>query len=283
MSKLLRADFERIRKSKSFWIVFLALSAYGLVILINNYRSAVKWQVPFGVTFSESLFQMSVLTGITTAVFGSLFTGTEYSDGTIRNKLTAGHTRTSIFLSNYISCAIAGIVTAVAAFAVVFTVGFCLMGRPERTVSQIFRVCIVLVFLCAAYAAVFHLISILVSSKAHAAVVNILLACGLLVAVMIIQTQLQQPEKRNEYQVTSEGGIVVGEEVPNPHYVAGAKREVYEFLLDLLPAGQTFQMILSESVIRVYQHWQLLCLYSGIIIIASSLTGICLFEKKDIK
>ncbi|MGY3662454.1 MAG: hypothetical protein ACXAHE_00930 [Roseburia sp. 1XD42-69] len=38
-----------------------------------------------------------------------MFLGTDYSDGTIRNKLTVGHTRTNIYLANLIVTFAAGL------------------------------------------------------------------------------------------------------------------------------------------------------------------------------
>ena len=52
--------------------------------------------------------------GLVAAVFISLFVGSEYSDGTIRNKLVVGHSRMRIYLANLIVCSIACVLISLA-------------------------------------------------------------------------------------------------------------------------------------------------------------------------
>ena len=48
-------------------------------------------------------FVYAMLIGLVLSVFLPLFFGSEYSDGTIRNKLAAGHPRLSVYLANLIT------------------------------------------------------------------------------------------------------------------------------------------------------------------------------------
>ena len=45
--------------------------------------------------------------GLVAAILTSMFIGSEYSDGTIRNKLVVGHSRMRIYLANLIVCSVA--------------------------------------------------------------------------------------------------------------------------------------------------------------------------------
>ena len=45
--------------------------------------------------------------GILISIFYSLFLGTEYNDGTIRNKLIVGHKRETIYLASFITGTVA--------------------------------------------------------------------------------------------------------------------------------------------------------------------------------
>ena len=49
------------------------------------------------------------LPGIVMAAFCSMFIGTEFSDGTMRNKLIVGHRRREIYFTNFLTCALSGI------------------------------------------------------------------------------------------------------------------------------------------------------------------------------
>lgn len=65
------------------------------------------------------------------AVVVGLFVGTEYSDGTIRNKLSAGHARRDIYLSKLIVCAAADVVIYVVYILVVLGLGQILLGGTD--------------------------------------------------------------------------------------------------------------------------------------------------------
>lgn len=56
-------------------------------------------QSGYPTALDDRFFAYSFFIGILSAIFCSLFTGTEYSDGTIRNKIVVGHSRISIYLS----------------------------------------------------------------------------------------------------------------------------------------------------------------------------------------
>jgi len=50
--------------------------------------------------FAESIFRAIVMVGILISVCSSLITGTEYDDGTIRNKLMIVQARVHIYLAD---------------------------------------------------------------------------------------------------------------------------------------------------------------------------------------
>ena len=55
----------------------------------------------FEFTLETAFFQFAMLMGVVTAVVVSMNVGTEYGDGTIRNKLVLGLSRTQIYLSKF--------------------------------------------------------------------------------------------------------------------------------------------------------------------------------------
>lgn len=65
---------------------------------------------------------------------------------------------------------------------------------------------------------------------------------------------------------------------PNPNYVSGTKRELYEFINEFLPGGQSFKIaqMSSESPER-------LMIYSIVIIVLTTGAGVWIFKKKDLK
>ena len=132
MNRLLAANFSRLFRSKAFWVCCIYAFCYGIFMQVMNYiTTTASGEIPL---IDNLFFSFSIFTGILLSAFISLFLGTEYSDGTIRNKLVIGHTRTSIYLSNLIVCTAAGMIMCVINLAVSFAVGLPLMGSltPRR-------------------------------------------------------------------------------------------------------------------------------------------------------
>ncbi len=111
---------------------------------------------------------------------------------------------------------------------------------------------------------------------------NVLLAVAFIVLASYLVMKLGQPETVPQVSITGDT-ITYGEEIPNPGYVKGIQREIYQFLTDFLPGGQSYQISTSSLQNQILRHPALSCCYSAIIIIATNLTGIFVFRRKDIK
>ncbi|MDO4354585.1 MAG: ABC transporter permease, partial [Clostridia bacterium] len=107
MINLLRANFSRLRHDK-VTLCLAALAAFfgvsaAAVNAVNISREGAVWVMDF------SLLTYVILSPIMTSVSAALFIGSDYSDGTLRNKLIAGHRRGNIYLANLITCCFVGI------------------------------------------------------------------------------------------------------------------------------------------------------------------------------
>ena len=100
----------------------------------------------------------------------------------------------------------------------------------------------------------------------------------LLIGATYVHSQLNQPETYATYELTNNGDEPgVSKTVPNPRYLTGAKRTVYEFIYDFVPPCQAVQL----ANLGVAHPWRL-PLYSLTILITTTLAGINLLKKKDI-
>ena len=213
--------------------------------------------------------------------FVSLFVGTEYSDGTIRNKMIIGHTRVSIYLSDLIVCSVAGI-----GFCVSYIIGALLAALPLYTIDTGILEGVTKLVLCSfimsvAFTALCILTAMLCQNKALTAVINILAACFLLVISLYVLNKLSEPEVYPGYSVmTDSGEVEVMENEPNPDYLRGTEREVYQFLNDFLPTGQAINITQRGAF---SQSPGLLAAYSASIIIVSTGIGVFAFKKRDVK
>ena len=95
MSRLLNAGFSRLKKSKCFRGFMIFMFLFGGYIKIAEFYNQEKYNT--SIPLDSGLFVYVTVIGILLAAFISLFIGTEYNDGTIRNKLVIGHTRSAIY------------------------------------------------------------------------------------------------------------------------------------------------------------------------------------------
>ncbi len=275
MTKLLRSNFHCLTRSRIFWICFFVLLGYSQLILVSTYTNMIRYENPL--PLDSVFFSGLSIFGILIAVVISLFTGTEYSDGTIRNKIIVGRTRSQIYLTSFFTCAAASVFICFATLFLTDIIGLPLMGQLQMPASTLRLLLLDTLLLCIAYGAIFNLIGMLSSSKAHTAILSILTAFVLLFIGVWIFLALSQPEMTQALVTNAQGEMII-DTVPNPHYLTGTKREIYEFLNNFLPGCQSMQLTQTE----VSQPW-LLALYSAVITLLCNLIGLLAFHRKDIK
>lgn len=208
MGKLLSANFARLRKDRFFWCLLAAVIIASLVNILNSARSfEVMTESGYGLTLEDYYFNQATLMGVYCALFASLFLGTEYSDDTIRNKLTVGHNRSHIYLSNFLVC-LAASLTLLAAWLITCSLGFFLMGPMEMGASGYVTYVLVAVGFTASITALFTLVGSLSSNKAMTVIYTLAIFLILLLASSAIYDRLCEPE--------TQGGMVYINTSPEP-------------------------------------------------------------------
>lgn len=275
MRNLLRAVFFRWKKSKCLWIGAAVMAACSVFLCISNYLTGAKYEMQM--PWDGQLFGGAWLAGIMIAVFCSMFVGTEYSDGTIRNKIIAGHARGAVYLVNFLFCAAAGVLFfAVSVFAA-FVTGVLLMDQAALTAKELCLFAADGVLMCVATAAVGTLICMLIPNKAYAAVAGILLMLIFLFAGSYLVSRLEEPEMYETYEFVADGEPLESQVAPNPLYLSGTQRSVCEFMADAIPGGQAYQIV-SRSVAHPYR-----ILWCAVVeTIVMNAAGIWFFRRKDL-
>lgn len=284
MSKLLRANFTRLWKSRIFWIGILYAFGIGFFASTTPYRESLEIE-GYHPHFDNNLFTNSLFMPIVCAVFIGLFIGTEFSNGTIRNKIIVGHTRSAVYLSNLIVSIVAILIMHLTNFATIVILGGTLVGNREMPIGYLIMLGIMSIVTLIALCAFFLLISMLIKSKSTASVAAIIISFVFLLAAMSIANSLAQPEYWDAYHLsfTDESGEVIEENVErqkNPHYLTGMKREIYEFLNDFLPGSQMLQIAYQE--IDVSQSGVKLPVYSLLIAVSTTACGVYFFRRKNL-
>ncbi len=277
MNRLLSAGVVRLKKEKIFWIGIVFMALFGSFLAFSAYSDYQIYELK--PSLGRTLFAYGPLLGILISTFSGLFLGIEYSDGTIRNKLIAGHRRSTVYLSNLLLNIAASILMILSFQLALFLLGTLLLGVEVFSVETGF-----LLFhlaggflLTAAYCAVFTFISMLIQKRASSSVTAILVSLILLFAGAMVSSRLAEPEYYSNYSFTmNTGDVEETNREPNPLYLRGTKREIYKFLLDFLPGAQS--ICLSEGGL---EHWPPL-VYSLIITVSFSCGGILFFKRKNL-
>lgn len=275
MRNLLHANFSRIWRDKVFWGEVLILFVTGVWSIGMMYRERVQygWIHPF----DEQLFFYTILVGCFLSVFCSLFFGTEYSDGTLRNKLIVGHTRNAIYCSGLLACIAEALLTAFA-----FLVPYCILGTflidtQSKSTGQILLHFCISILLLIAFTSLYFMLTMLIEKRSVAAVFCILFFFGMLLVAAVTKARLDEPEMVSGYTLTVNGIEQTAPE-PNPRYLPPLARELFQFFFDLLPTGQMLQLTFFSVL-----HPLRLMLCSAVITAATTGFGLFAFGKKDLK
>lgn len=275
MCKLLRANLDRLKRDKMYWGGMICMIAYCIMVVISQYRTMKEYNMEC--QLDNFLFASFMMIGIELSVVISLFVGTEYSDGTIRNKIVVGMSRGDIYLANSITCSIGAVVSALLTTLFVMMVGVPLFGWVGMKISELLLMILIYAVAVVAYTSIYNLAAMLCSNKAYTAIINVVLSFGLLFASIYLQQMLSAKEMIDQGVLGENGGIVF-ETIENPSYLTGTAREIHQFFFELLPSGQGMQVVCMEVM-----HPYRMLLYSTILIILCNAIGVWIFKKKDLK
>ena len=282
MCNLISAGFYKIKKSRVFWTGMVLVNIWSAFLTVQAHFNSLAETIPY--TFEDGLFVIETIMILVIAVFVSLFFGTEYSDGTLRNKLIGGYTRAQIYVSQFVVNAAACLLIYFSSILVSGILGLFLMGAEGVSAMKIVVYIVAGAGMCITDAALFTFLTVSVGTKAGASVAGLLLGFSLLCGAMAVHDKLSQEEYMYIPKTEQGGDISVITEdtelmkVPNPYYVFGAKRKALEFLLDINPSGQAVQLAALE-----------LSRPGAVIIYDAALTalfcslGVFIFKKRNLK
>lgn len=276
MRKLLAANGRLLLKSRLFWMELFFCALFSAWIMVANYSPRIQ-ESDTPLRLEDSFFNLYPLLCVVFAAAISLIGGTEYSDGTIRNKLMVGHSRAEVYFS-MLFMNIGMSIAVIATHGIVsYAVGYFLFGVFHLTATQILIAlgCALLANLV--FTTLFSAIVLNCSSKATTAVVSLFASLGIIFAASFVGNRLLEPEMTYDGIMITENGIQYGDLLQNPNYISGIMRILFEYLYDLLPTGQLIQ-IQSLDLLR----WQYWILWSVLLFVAVTVIGYKQFSKKDI-
>jgi hypothetical protein len=296
----------RFRRNPVNWLLLaiavLTGALYGISICDGSY----------GDMFILQLFAIE-------AIFISLSIGRDYSDGTIRNKIIAGKTKTVVFFSKLVMSMAVCVTMTVAFLLPCFVIR---LTRSSLIPPQVLVWTLLGFFLLnLVWATVFTFVSTLISTKGVGGVISLVLIIAVMFAAYQLEALTGQPEYivtetaspvlmsaeeveqvlNDTYQgnygtSTDENGVVTyfkyvvteEETQPNPNYIKEPMNSILRGIDAALPCGQVNAY---DSCLTAYEFgateddYQLetFPLYSLALIAGFSALGLILFRKKDLK
>lgn len=251
MKKVLSANLIRLMKSKSLW--FYTAAMFGITV----------WYICFGAnaiaihqTEADVMDYTTFIVGMIPAfltLFTGFFVGTEYSDKTIRNKLSVGHTRKEVYLS-YLFTLYTAMGILFAAWLLGTITAFGVTGAEFDRIRFI-KITIAAIFFSAAFATLLLMISIMFQSKAFAVILEIEFArISLMIPLM---------------------GVLLIESLN------GMGSKLITFFINCFPMGQ---WMLSTGLLPVApMSVSVQVVLSLLLIVSIVLFGIKIFQNKELK
>lgn len=260
MRKLLAADFAQLLRDKVFWAAFAFMIVSTAILVVSTHNMiALDNYAPGTWTAETSMFCMLPSVGIVNAIWLHLFIGSDYDQGTIRNKFICGHTRRAIFFSHWL-IASAGALIILAASLVLGTVlsahYFQTFALDVSNLCWLFLSC---AMLTVAYAAINVALAMNISRKASSVVCGMIVMIGMSTFTSFLEVELSSVLVSGWTPVTLKDHLIL-------------------LLYDLLPSGQC-----SQINAMMFDHLARWPLYSLILTVLVTAAGFLLFKRKDIK
>lgn len=307
MLNIIRAELFRSKKSKLFWLILTAIFINGGV-----YGVSVATSELFDDIFIMPLF-------ILLAAYFSLMIGREYADGTMRNKIIAGKTKATIYFAQ-ITLSLMTSMIFIGAFFIPFIVIASTTMAANIPLAVILSSSAGFVMSIFVWSILFTVVSILISSREIAAIINFILFFAIMISAYQINASLGQQEyigtyntetpvqmspeevklavegmfEGSHYSEHNDEGVITyfkivesDEEVLNPRYIDEPFSTILQTIEYLLPYGQlnTYVSTLTSYMYAASEEdvpFHLFPLYSLCMLAVLIAIGFIAFRKKDL-
>lgn len=306
MMKLLSANFFSMLHTKRLWLGAVFMAGFAGIEIWSRHRLVSQGFAD--ANLDESILSFAPLIFVLLPIICGLFINTDYHDGTIRNKLTVGRSRSSVYIANLLIVWLVEIFYAAIHFVVVLVGG---IGLTFNNLADTLLRGGLLLLTIAALAAIATFIATLITGR-YALVLCALIAIGMMFGSQMMNSMLESPDTTPDYRdvtiITDEDGNTWYEYfdsegnkyadpddipmVPNPGYVHEPLRTIMRKYNDVSPGGQLWEIVQrghvewdiekQERVELVTPVWQLV-LYSVLLIVGFTLLGLGIFKRKDLK
>lgn len=250
MIRLLKVNYFRLKKNFCFCFLMGLMCLFGVFLYINNIGLYPERCINCDNMFEEMFFNFLSLNWIIMPIFISLFIGTEYSDGVIKNKIVNGHKRTNIYFANLLASIIVCFIYSICYVVFALITGIVLKHNFILNTSVVLVVLFNSIFLNILISSLFTFVSMVISNNKGSVITSMAIVIWSMIVVPNIFSKMQM--------------------------VSGSIKIIYNLLLKILPYGQIFMMSNFDG--NYSDFW----IYSIIMIVIFNFYGVFLINKKEI-
>lgn len=275
MTRLLSSNLTRAFKSKLLWMV----AAAAIVFSAMNIEEMLKFYSPAEPEkCMECVFNSVPIVAVLIPAFSGLFLGNDYQCGTLRTKILTGSTREAIYIANFFTVFVCGLIFLCASALPTAAVLLLFGDNPAAAIQIFLPGFIAAVMITASLSAIFTLMGMLISSKSVGAVAAILLAFGMIIAGSFIYSRLCATNTVSDLILDVNGEVIDAVPHENIFYIGGWLRIVFQAVLLILPTGQGILLANSEM-----SHYLICYTVSLSVTVITNLFGIMFFSRKDLR
>ena len=248
MSNLLAEGFRRLFKGKRFYIVLAVIVGVAAFILALVKILSNAFDDSEGLHADGMMFMMTGTMPLLISIAAGLLIVQDFRNNTIRNKIIVGHSRTNIYIANLIVSVFVAVVYQLAFWITVIVLGGILMGFESFPSREMF--------------------------------VNMLIALLIQITFTCVIVFLCTSMKNI-------GGFVISLTM---HYIVSMmsmfllfikNEDVQDFITDIVPSYQV--NLIEYGYTDIPDHLPVILIADLIIIAVSTIGGIIIFNKSDIK
>ena len=207
MRNLLSAGLVRLARCKALWLSCAVATGYEVFAVLSRCQRVVE-ETTYSHNLDGGFFRFAGVIGLVSALVCAFLIGPEHGDGTMRNKMIIGHSRRDIYLSNLILSTLASLMTCLAAVLPGLVLGLPLLGGFEMGTARATLMILGICTLSMAYAALFTLVTMLISGRTVSLTAAMVLALALLAAGANLNGRLSAPPTIQGYDLSVNASFI---------------------------------------------------------------------------
>ena len=205
------------------------------------------------------------------AVFCSVFTGSDVSMRAVNNKIATGIPRICVYISELAVSVVATVLSVITAVAVVFLFSKYVPVKENVKINrQIIILLLSVTVICIAFTALFLWFQLFFRNKFLSLVFSLVIILAVVIVSPAIGSQLEEPYR---YYVMTDEETETYEWRMNPYYIGGKMRNVLTFVYDSSPYN--FDSVMGQDC------FPQATVTAGIVFVLTSATGMASVKKKE--